>query len=60
MDPLLSSLPGSVYLLLANILEQATAAPSHIPGSTTQVYSHQRQEGPGGAVQMTAIDMSQH
>jgi hypothetical protein len=60
MDPLLSSLPESVYRLLANILEQATAVPSHIPGSTTQVYSHQIQKGPGGAVQTTEIDMSQY
>jgi hypothetical protein len=59
MDPLLSSLPESVYRLLANILEQATAVSSPIPGSTTQVYSHQIQEGPGGAVQTTVIDMSQ-
>jgi hypothetical protein len=59
MDPLLSSLPEYVDRLLANILEQA-AVPSHIPGSTTQVYSHQTQEGPGEAVQTTVIEMGQH
>jgi hypothetical protein len=61
IDPLLSNFLEAVYLsLLANLPGQATAAPSHITGSTTQVYSHQMQEGPGEAVQTTVMKMSQY